>query len=358
MPLPPDSPDFTHVRDGQPTLVNIAEKVPTRRTAVAQVRVALGAAIMARFEHGDLRGPKGPVLQTAIIAGTMAVKNTSTLIPFCHPLPIEQCDFEITPDATGVTLRCTVATTGKTGVEMEAMTGASVAALTIYDMAKALHKGIRIEDLHLVSKTGGKSGDYRTTALCGLVLAGGRSARMGTDKAALRHPDGRTLVRRAYDLLLEIGCETVVISLRPDQEIPPGLEGLAGLTVVRDPEGRSEGPLTGVIAGMKLRPDADWLVLATDLPRLDAATLAHLAAAKHPNELFLAYRSESDGLPEPLAALYAGAAIPVLVEALAAGFKCPRKILIRNSCRLLEPVTPRALDNANTPDDWHAAHVS
>jgi cyclic pyranopterin phosphate synthase len=233
--------------------------------------VALGAAIMARFEHGDLHGPKGPVLQTAIIAGTMAVKNTSTLIPFCHPLPVEQCDFETTPDATGLTLRCTVATTGKTGVEMEAMTGASVAALTLYDMAKALHKGIRIENLHFVSKTGGKSGDYRATTCCGLLLAGGRSARMGTDKAALRHPDGRTLARRAYDLLLEAGCETIVLSLRHDQELPPGLEGLAEITVVRDPVGRSEGPLTGMITGMALRPDADWLVLATDLPPAGAA---------------------------------------------------------------------------------------
>jgi cyclic pyranopterin phosphate synthase len=159
-PIPPDTPDFTHVRDGQPALVDIAAKAPNRRTAVAQVRVELGAAIMTRFDDHDLRGPKGPVVQTAIIAGTMAVKKTSALIPFCHPLPIEQCDFEIAADATGLTLRCTVATTGKTGVEMEAMTGASVAALTIYDMAKALHKGIRILDLHLVSKTGGKSGDY------------------------------------------------------------------------------------------------------------------------------------------------------------------------------------------------------
>ncbi len=159
-PNPPDHSAFTHVRDGQPTMVDLAGKVSNKRTAVAQVRVELGAEIMARFDHHDLRGPKGPVLQTAIIAGTMAVKKTSDLIPFCHPLPVEQCDFEITPDGTGLTLRCTVATTGKTGVEMEAMTGASVAALTIYDMCKALHKGIRILDLHLVTKTGGKSGDY------------------------------------------------------------------------------------------------------------------------------------------------------------------------------------------------------
>ncbi len=90
----------------------------------------------------------------------MAVKKTSDLIPFCHPIPVEDCAFEMIPDETGVTIRCQVSTTGKTGVEMEAMTGASVAALTVYDMCKAMNKAIRILDLHLISKTGGKSGDY------------------------------------------------------------------------------------------------------------------------------------------------------------------------------------------------------
>lgn len=155
-----EDPDFTHVRDGLPTMVDVSGKVSNKRTAVAGVRVELGAEIISRFENNDLRGPKGPVLQTAIIAGTMAVKKTSDLIPFCHPLPVEHCGFEIVPDETGIVIRCEVVVSGKTGVEMEAMTGASVAALTVYDMCKAMHKGIRIENLHLVSKTGGKSGDY------------------------------------------------------------------------------------------------------------------------------------------------------------------------------------------------------
>jgi len=156
----PDSADFTHVRDGQPSMVDVSGKGSDKRTAVAGVRVELGEEIMARFESRDLQGPKGPVLQTAIIAGTMAVKKTGDFIPFCHPLPVEHCGFRITPDETGLVIRCEVATTGKTGVEMEAMTGAAVAALTIYDMCKAMNKAIRIEGLHLVSKTGGKSGDY------------------------------------------------------------------------------------------------------------------------------------------------------------------------------------------------------
>ena len=141
-------------------MVDVSAKPSNPRTAVAAVRVELGAGIMERFENKDLSGPKGPVLQTAIIAGTMAAKKTGELIPFCHPLPVEHCAFEITPDGTGVVIRCEVATTGKTGVEMEAMTGASIAALTVYDMCKAMNKGIRIEGLRLISKTGGKSGDY------------------------------------------------------------------------------------------------------------------------------------------------------------------------------------------------------
>lgn len=155
-----DEPNFTHVREGQPTMVDITGKSANRRTAVAEVRMELGGEIISRFQNNDLQGPKGPVFQTAIIAGTMAVKKTSELIPFCHPLPVENCAFEIIPQETGVAIRCEVSTIGKTGVEMEAMTGASVAALTVYDMCKAMNKGIRIHDLRLISKTGGKSGDY------------------------------------------------------------------------------------------------------------------------------------------------------------------------------------------------------
>lgn len=159
---PPEETRFTHVRDGMPSMVDVSGKSSNKRTAVASVRVELGAEIMVCFENNDLHGPKGPVIQTAIIAGTMATKKTGDLIPFCHPLPVEHCHFDVTADTTGILIRCEVATTGKTGVEMEAMTGASIAALTIYDMCKAMNKGIRILDLHLVSKTGGKSGDYHT----------------------------------------------------------------------------------------------------------------------------------------------------------------------------------------------------
>lgn len=177
---------------------------------------------------------------------------------------------------------------------------------------------------------------------------------MGQDKASLIHLDGRTLARRCCDLLRDAGCESVAISLRHDQEIPPGLDGIE---IVRDPAGASSGPIVGILSGMSLHPTADWLVVACDLPRLDLTTLRHLTVCHQHGENFLAYRSESDGLPEPLCTLYSPGALPVLAQALADDFRCPRKILIRNNCRLLDPVTPRALDNANTPEDWETAKI-
>jgi molybdopterin-guanine dinucleotide biosynthesis protein A len=191
--------------------------------------------------------------------------------------------------------------------------------------------------------------------LHGLVLAGGRSTRMGADKAALVHPDGRPLARRTVDLLEEAGCGHVVISLRHDQEIPPMLEHIA---TIRDPEQGGDGPMTGILRAMRSAPGADWLVLACDLPKLDARTLRHLVSSREAGEILLSYRSEFDGLPEPLCAFYASEALPILEQAHADGFRCPRKILIQNHCRLLDPLVPGALDNANTPAEWKAATAS
>lgn len=191
--------------------------------------------------------------------------------------------------------------------------------------------------------------------LYGLILAGGHSTRMGQDKASLRHPDGRALAQRARDLLREAGCENVVLSLRHDQEIPAGFSAADTLEIVRDPAEKSMGPLAGMIAGMRSQPTADWLILACDLPRLDVETLVTLRTSKTREDRFLAYRSESDGLPEPLCAIYDANSLTILETAFADGLRCPRKVLIRNDCRLLDPISQRALDNANTPEDWEAA---
>ena len=153
---------LSHLDDqNQPTMVDVSGKAVTRRTAQALARVLLPPAVRAAFVDGDLHTPKGPVFQTAIIAGTMAAKRTHELIPFCHPIGLDACRIEIVMDAAGdVLIDCTTCVEHRTGVEMEALTGASVAALTVYDMCKALSHDIVIAEIRLVTKTGGKS-DYR-----------------------------------------------------------------------------------------------------------------------------------------------------------------------------------------------------
>ncbi len=142
---------------GRPAMVDIGAKLATRRVAVAIARVHFPAEIVAALQANELRSAKGPVLDTAIIAGTLAVKRTHELIPFCHPLPIESCRFETEfVSASELVIRCEVAITHKTGVEMEALTGASIAALTVYDMCKALSHEIVITDIRLLDKRGGK----------------------------------------------------------------------------------------------------------------------------------------------------------------------------------------------------------
>lgn len=150
--------EFSHLDSAQrPTMVDVGDKVVTQRRAVAEATVRFPVDVAERLLADGLRGPKGPIIDTAIIAGTMAVKRTHDLIPFCHPLPIEHCKFEIDfVNATDLLIRCEVGVTHKTGVEMEALTGASVAALTIYDMCKALSHAIVITDLRLLDKSGGR----------------------------------------------------------------------------------------------------------------------------------------------------------------------------------------------------------
>jgi len=152
---------FSHLDESdRPAMVDVSDKTPTRRIAVAQSVVELPEAVMALFSGGDIATKKGPVFQTAIIAGTMAAKQTSGLIPLCHPLPIDRCKFTIAPaEGRMVVITCEVGVEAKTGVEMEALVGASVAALTIYDMCKAFSQDIVIRETRLLSKLGGKS-DY------------------------------------------------------------------------------------------------------------------------------------------------------------------------------------------------------
>ena len=158
-------PDLTHLdNSNQPRMVDVSQKTPTTRIATATCLVTLGAELMSQMDNGELQNKKGPVLQTAILAGISGTKKTSDLIPLCHPLPLDSAKIQITPhDEQTLLITSTAKTTGKTGVEMEALTGASVAALTLYDMCKAANPAILISDLKLAKKTGGKS-DYNNTA--------------------------------------------------------------------------------------------------------------------------------------------------------------------------------------------------
>jgi len=149
---------LSHIdKEVNPGMVDVSGKGVTSRTAVAQAVVILGEDIMKHLENGEINTKKGPVFDTAIIAGTMGAKNTSTLIPFCHPLSLDNCKIKITTEGDKAIITCSVSVEAKTGVEMEALTGASVAALTIYDMCKALSHNIVIGDIHLLEKKGGKS---------------------------------------------------------------------------------------------------------------------------------------------------------------------------------------------------------
>jgi cyclic pyranopterin phosphate synthase len=141
---------------GRASMVDVSGKLPTRRTAVASAFVELSTAVLAALPSN----PKGNPLEVARIAGIQAAKRTSELIPMCHPLPLSHVDVQTEVGPEGVRITATAVTTGATGVEMEALTAAAVAALTVYDMTKALDKTIVIRNVQLESKTGGKSGDY------------------------------------------------------------------------------------------------------------------------------------------------------------------------------------------------------
>jgi cyclic pyranopterin phosphate synthase len=157
-----DKPTLTHIdRRGEARMVDVSSKPATERLAIAEGRVVMSVATLQLIVSGNAK--KGDVLGTARVAGIMAAKRTSELIPLCHPLALSKVTLDITPDTRlpGCIVRATVKVTGPTGVEMEALTAVSIACLTIYDMVKAAERGVRIENIHLMEKKGGKSGRYR-----------------------------------------------------------------------------------------------------------------------------------------------------------------------------------------------------
>jgi len=158
------SKKFTHLDSaGNPSMVDVGEKKITKRTAKARSIIVVEESILAQFKDKDIQTKKGPVFQTAILAGVMGAKKTSELIPLCHPLGLDNCQVHIHINKSNeIVIDCTASLTAKTGVEMEALTGATIAALTIYDMCKAFSHNIVIKETRLIEKTGGKR-DFKLT---------------------------------------------------------------------------------------------------------------------------------------------------------------------------------------------------
>ena len=188
-----------------------------------------------------------------------------------------------------------------------------------------------------------------TARLYGLVLAGGRSSRMQRDKATLQY-HGRTQLEWAMDLVAPF-VDRAFVSVRPDQQSDPARSKFPQIVDTAD----NLGPIAGIMAAQTAHPDVAWLVLACDLPFLDAATLKHLVWARDPDRPATAYRSSHDGLPEPLCAIYEPASRETIAAYVATGKNCPRKFLIRSEAHLIEEPNPRALDNVNTPEEYGSA---
>jgi cyclic pyranopterin phosphate synthase len=150
---------LTHIdAGGAARMVDVSAKAETKRTAVAEGRILIGEAALAAIREGSVK--KGDVLAVARVAGIMAAKKTADLIPLCHPLPISGVTLDLDIEPAGIRATASITTTYTTGIEMEALTAVSIALLTIYDMAKALDRGMRIEGIRLLAKTGGRSGDW------------------------------------------------------------------------------------------------------------------------------------------------------------------------------------------------------
>jgi len=336
---------LTHLDDhGLPGMVDVTGKSDTTRTARAQSRVRLPVELRQLFEDGEIRSPKGAVVQTAILAGTMAAKRTSDLIPLCHPLPLGRVKFDTRMEHDELVIECECACHGPTGVEMEALTGATVAALTVYDMGKAVSHQIEIRATRLLWKTGGKSepSSLAPPALKGLVLAGGTSRRMGQDKANLSYGD-LPQAARAFALLSGF-CSEVLVARAPDQDPPEGI----GMDALLRDRFTGIGPLGGILTALTTDRRAAWLVVACDLPLLSQGTLEVLLRDRDPSSLATAYLELSGIPPEPLCAIWEPSALPVCLSTLAEDRTCPRRILASARTRLL-PAPGNELANANTP---------
>lgn len=339
---------LTHVdQNNLPTMVDVTDKSISTRVAKAQSQIQLPVEMRDYFQGEELVLKKGPVFQTAIIAGTMAVKKTHEVIPFCHQIPVESCKFKISADQNLlVTITCEVKTTFKTGVEMEALHGAMTAALTIYDMCKAMSHNMVIKETKLTTKTGGKR-TVLDRPTYGMVLTGGKSERMKRDKALISY---KGLPHAEYIRnILKSYCDEVYLSSRKDQWNGTALETLP---MINDME-EGKGPIGGILSAFNKHPDANWFIVACDLVYFNDETVQALLANYNTDKVAIAFKNKEKDFPEPLCALYTPDARFLFEEAVKNNISCPVKVL-RNSSSVT--TIPQAdgidLSNINTTEEF------
>ena len=338
---------LSHIdQNNRPTMVDVTHKDITTRMARAQSFIQLPESMRPYFKGDDLVLKKGPVIQTAIIAGTMAVKKTHEVIPFCHQIPVESCKFDIKTDENlKITIICTVKTSFKTGVEMEALHGAMTAALTIYDMCKAISHDMVIGETKLLSKTGGKK-TLLDKPLYGLVLTGGKSERMKRDKALIEYK-GVPHAKYIFDIL-KAYCDEVYLSARENQWVGTPLEQLP--VIVDSVPGK--GPVSGILSAFQKHSDANWLVVACDLVHFNETTVEELLSHYQPHKIATAYRNREKEFPEPLCTIYTPHARAIFQDALSNDVTCPVKVLRLQEVELLDQKKGIDLANINTVEEF------
>lgn len=334
---------LTHIdKNNLPTMVDVTHKDTSIRMAEAQSQVQLPPEMRPYFQGQELILKKGPVFQTAIIAGTMAVKKTHEIIPFCHQIPVESCKFDISfDDNLLITITCRVKTSFKTGVEMEALHGAMSAALTIYDMCKAVSHQMVIKETKLLQKTGGKR-TILTHPTYGLVLTGGKSERMQEDKALIEYK-GKPHAQYIHEVLSKY-CDKVFLSSRTNQWQNTELENFSQIHDHAD----YSGPLGAILSAFHQYPDANWLVVACDLPHFNEKTAELLLAHTNSKKIAVCFKNQEQGFPEALCALYNQSAGVVLKDAYASGVRCPVKVLRYSQVELIDQGPGINLANINT----------
>ncbi|PIK15205.1 cyclic pyranopterin monophosphate synthase MoaC [Halobacteriovorax sp. JY17] len=335
---------LTHIdQNNMPSMVDVSAKEVNTRVATAESSIQLPESMREYFTGSDFVLKKGPVFQTAIIAATMAVKKTHETIPLCHQIPIESCKVNIQPsDSLKIIVTCTVKTSSKTGIEMEAMHGAVVACLTIYDMCKAVSHEMILGETKLLQKSGGKRLVFNRP-LRGLVLTGGKSSRMKRDKALIEY-QGVPHAEYIKSVLGKV-CDEVYLSAREGQWSDTSLENIP--TIFDSKE--SEGPISGILTAFEKYPDSNWIIVACDLPYFNEETISQLLENYCESSDAIAFKNSDKDFAEPLCTLYTPKAYSLFKTAVEEGTSCPVKVLKNARVKTLLQSGVVNLANINTP---------